>query len=371
MADKNIDIWNESVYGLVFKGREADIKAPVRYIDETSKIIIFTLPNRRGGAENFLKEKGFNVVEVREVENNCDSIQNELSRYTNNDVVIILDSDKYWKANHTIFENYGGIVQLFSAMKIFYETFKPSYKEVYDLLDDDLSREIFTEVLNVRFKIKPTQALLPYFDDNQYFTLPQMNMLDSESVFVDCGACTGDTVEKFINRCNGYFGKIYAFEPSKRELNAFSVRLKRIIAEWAMDESRVQIVKAGVGSENVDAIMSYGFIDDRVGSLRVSYDENLLTDSEDKIKIVSLDTMLKNQRVDFIKADIEGSEMDMLHGAENIIKTQKPRLAITLYHKLTDYYEIPLYLKSLVPEYHMKIRHHSTTFMETVLYCYT
>ena len=49
MADKNIDIWNESVYGLVFKGREADIKAPVRYIDETSKIIIFTLPNRRGG----------------------------------------------------------------------------------------------------------------------------------------------------------------------------------------------------------------------------------------------------------------------------------------------------------------------------------
>ena len=62
--------------------------------------------------------------------------------------------------------------------------------------------------------------------------------------------------------------------------------------------------------------------------------------------------------------------MKMLEGAKNIIQTKKPLLAISLYHKLTDYYEIPLYIKSLVPEYKMQIRHHSTDFPETVLYCY-
>ena len=49
MADKNIEIWDKSTYGLVFKGREADPKAPVRYIDETDKLVVFTLPNRKGG----------------------------------------------------------------------------------------------------------------------------------------------------------------------------------------------------------------------------------------------------------------------------------------------------------------------------------
>ena len=83
-----------------------------------------------------------------------------------------------------------------------------------------------------------------------------------------------------------------------------------------------------------------------------------------------LDDVLEGQRVDFIKADVEGSEILMLQGAENIIKTQKPLLALSIYHKITDYYEIALYVKKLVPEYHMKIRHHTTDFGDTVLYCY-
>ena len=293
-----------------------------------------------------------------------------MAEFNGSNFAIVLSSDKYWSENQAAFENYCGVVQLFSVLKLFYNFMKPSLKEVYNLLDDDLSREIFSAVLNVRFKIKPRQAVIPYFDNNQYFTLPQMNFLNSDTVFVDCGACTGDTVEKFIIGCNSFFGKIYAFEPSKREYQAFIKRCKRLMEEYAMDESRVQIIQAGVGNKNTEAVMSSGWLDERVGSLRISYDQQAINENAEKIKIVKLDDVLKGQRVDFIKADIEGSEMDMLEGAKNIIKSQKPCLAITIYHKLTDYYEIPLYIKSLVPEYRMKIRHHSTDFMETVLYCY-
>ena len=66
--------------------------------------------------------------------------------------------------------------------------------------------------------------------------------------------------------------------------------------------------------------------------------------------------------------DIEGSEQDALLGAAGIIRRDRPRLAICIYHKPEDLYEIPFLIKELVPEYRLYIRHHSDTYAETVLY---
>jgi hypothetical protein len=66
--------------------------------------------------------------------------------------------------------------------------------------------------------------------------------------------------------------------------------------------------------------------------------------------------------------DIEGSEPQALSGAEEIIKKQKPKLAISVYHKLEHLWEIPLYLKHIVPEYKIYLRHHSPLEYETVCY---
>lgn len=372
MTVGEINFWNDSIFGIVFEGREANPKAPVRYISANTEIVIFVLPGTNGGgAEKLLKEKGFNVSKICEVENDAEALKSALAEFENSSVAIVLNSDKYWKENHELFKNYSGVVQLFSVMKLFYNFIKPSLKEVYNLLDDDLSREIFTEVLNVRFKIKSRKAIIPYFDNNQYFTLPEMNLFEGDSVFVDCGAFVGDTLERFINNCQSVFGKYYAFEPGTIQGTAFSERKKRLVKEWALAESKIQLIQAGVGNQNTEGIYVQGWLDENLIGRRISYEKNISeTDFIDTIKIVRLDDVLEGQRVDFIKSDVEGSEMQMLQGAENIIKTQKPLLALSIYHKLTDYYEIPLYIKNLVPEYHMKIRHHSTNFPETVLYCY-
>ncbi len=91
------------------------------------------------------------------------------------------------------------------------------------------------------------------------------------------------------------------------------------------------------------------------------------------IEVVALDEYAEQhgiRKTNFIKADIEGAEWDMLHGAEKIIRRDKPLMAISIYHSALDFFRIPLYLKTLVPEYRFKARHHSVTYSETILYCY-
>jgi FkbM family methyltransferase len=58
-----------------------------------------------------------------------------------------------------------------------------------------------------------------------------------------------------------------------------------------------------------------------------------------KIKITTLDKFACEQnrkRLDFIKADIEGAERDMLAGAKNVLKEFAPKLAICTYHLPDD-----------------------------------
>lgn len=87
------------------------------------------------------------------------------------------------------------------------------------------------------------------------------------------------------------------------------------------------------------------------------------------VPVHKLDTFFAHQKITFLKADIEGFELDMLTGAEQIIKRDKPKLALCVYHKVDDLINIVNKLKNLVPEYKFFLRHHSPHISETVLYC--
>ncbi|MDR2406521.1 MAG: FkbM family methyltransferase [Bacteroidales bacterium] len=69
---------------------------------------------------------------------------------------------------------------------------------------------------------------------------------------------------------------------------------------------------------------------------------------------ISLDTFFKDKSIDdlFIKMDIEGAELNALHGGSFVLKNAKNLdFSICLYHKPEDEYTIPAFLKSCGHEY--------------------
>ena len=111
-------------------------------------------------------------------------------------------------------------------------------------------------------------------------------------------------------------------------------------------------------------------LSDRAGELNYSaHGTGSRKDSNGALtaKFIDLDTYAarkKLSRVDFIKLDIEGAELDMLHGAAKTITRCKPKMAISAYHKWEDLWTLAPYIKSLRPDYEFEFRHYRVDFSD-------
>ena len=77
----------------------------------------------------------------------------------------------------------------------------------------------------------------------------------------------------------------------------------------------------------------------------------------------------KIEKVDFISMDIEGAEIEAIKGAENTLKKFKPKLAISLYHRPSDFKTIAEYIKGLNLGYKFYFNHFTMHIEESVLFC--
>ncbi len=241
----------------------------------------------------------------------------------------------------------------------------PAFRHVHDVtLRDERSKEVLRAVMMAMLTGDKKYCAAVYEKD-QYFCLPQF--CDSEKEFyVDAGAFCGDSVERFVWAQNGVFSKIYAFEPGARQLAALKARTRRLIEEWALNSTDIELINAGLGQN--DCLMTATSPNGQMTNLALDYDSGA---TGTKVDVVSLDSFLNGNRITFLKADVEGMEMQLLKGAQSTIRRDKPKIAICVYHYPIDIPDITNYLAGLVPEYRFALRHHSPRLMETVLYCWT
>lgn len=236
------------------------------------------------------------------------------------------------------------------------------FEQVYGFCADELSRDVFVNFINT--KITNNAAYLDNVCTRDIYFPKNILKLSDDEIFVDCGAYTGDTILLFKKMSNGKYNQIYAFEPDKDNLKA----LQQTIHENAIKNITVHPFGAWDGKDILQFTASKG--ESQTGSYIngcCHHDGAVLETTS--LPVDSIDSTISiRDKVTYIKMDIEGSELKALKGAENTIKTHKPKCAISAYHTKEDICGIPLFLKSLNPDYKIYFRQHHYVSWDMVCY---
>lgn len=238
----------------------------------------------------------------------------------------------------------------------------PAYLQAHDkelscvanLLADSRSSDVFRAVL--RYKMHHDTKLLQMLADPiglRYFD-PEITAPIPEGVYFDCGSFCGDTVEAFLAASKRPYSKIICCEPAPKNYEALcrtveklgvkdAVLFQKAVWRRAQEKMPFQTVSAlsGVLSEKGDI----------------------------KVETATVDQLAGNERVGFLKVEVNGSEYDALLGGIGVIERDHPLVAVSVYHNTVDLIRIPLLLKSLYPDYRLVLRYYGLRTLTDIV-CY-
>lgn len=174
---------------------------------------------------------------------------------------------------------------------------------------------------------------------------------------IDGGACWGDTA-LFFAALTGPTGSVAAFEFVPENLAV----LERNLARNPDVGTRVEVVRHALW-DSTGATLHF----DAAGpATRVAGSP----DESTGVQSISIDEWMQQSgkgRIDFVKLDVEGAEQQVLNGAEAVLRSRHPQLAISVYHRDDDLYAIPALLREYGYQ-HFHLDHFTTGRYETVLF---
>lgn len=172
------------------------------------------------------------------------------------------------------------------------------------------------------------------FDLNDWhYYRKEKTPIEDGDILLDIGTAEGLFPLVVAEKCK----KIFLIEPSK----LFVECLQKTFEPY---KEKIIIHNVVVGDED-------GMINFNEESLSGKIGENNHK-NDTQIAIKKIDSLIsEDETITYLKADIEGFEYEMLKGAKNTIKKNKPKIAITTYHKENNPSEIIDLILSYVPEY--------------------
>ncbi len=278
--------------------------------------------------------------------------------------------DKYSKK--ILIELISGRMLGFDRVKLFLNNAK--YWRVKELVKNMIQGEDFIKigdwVLNyfdlnkIKFPIKlfdHSLGILNTFFIEQYsYKHKKMIVAEEGDTVIDAGGCWGDSALYFASKVKNR-GRIYTFEfiPSNVDIFKKNLNLNPDLKDL------IQLIELPLWKTSNCELF---FIDKGPGSYtRFKHIKNFTA----KIKTITIDDFLEQNnitKVDFIKMDIEGTELDALIGTKNALIKYRPKLAISIYHNINHFFEIPKFINKLNLNYKFFMDHFTTHGEETILF---
>lgn len=221
---------------------------------------------------------------------------------------------------------------------------------LFDRLSDEASQLTLIDAVALRRTHDPLRLRFPTIHD-QYcpadIPLPKKNVR-----FIDGGAFNGDTLSNLLEVGFG-FEAIAAFEPDPINYMELSKRARELltcreISLWpcGLDKTlrQLRFRSTGLASSTIDE------------------------SGEVIIQTISLDEALPTFKPTYVKLDVEGAEHDALIGMSKILQKDRPALAVSIYHKPADLWELPKLIDKLFPNSQFFLRSHAWNGFDLVLY---
>lgn len=208
---------------------------------------------------------------------------------------------------------------------------------------------------NIKSRFKGALEILPRPIDKGIQFKNEFLKPNPQEVFIDAGAYNGDTLKLLLESSPFEFREFIALEPDPHNFNALNefigslnhaVSSKITTFPVAVSNFNGEICFDGSGTEQAK-ISSAGHI---------------------KVDCCSIDDLLNDKEVTFIKMDIEGAEPEAIEGASEIIKEKSPILAISVYHQLDHLWKIVSLINKINTGYSFLFRPHAAGGWDYILY---
>lgn len=203
------------------------------------------------------------------------------------------------------------------------------FNEFRETLSDERSREILDAVVRYRLSGEITNLYGIWEDDKTSWG--NLNIGKAET-FVDVGAYNGDTIMRFLDMTGYAYEKIIAIEPDRRSFRKAERNLggmERVVLYNTLLSDREEKVMFSIGEGR--------------GNVRSLEGKEITT--------TTLDSILENEKPTIIKFDAEGDEEKILEGGRRIIRECKPKLILSVYHRIDDFWRLLHIVRKINPAY--------------------
>ena len=181
------------------------------------------------------------------------------------------------------------------------------------------------------------QVTAETFDTNDWhYYQYEKTKIEKGDVLLDIGTAEGLLPLVVVDRC----AHIYMIEPSQYFYTS-------LIKTFENYQEKTTIFNVAVGVKKDKVFFNEDSLDGQISSD---------SGSNRSIDVETIDNLIGEKNITYLKADIEGFEYEMLQGARETITRNRPKIAITTYHKQNDPTEIISLIKSFVPEYNYFVK---------------
>ncbi|MBQ3099643.1 MAG: FkbM family methyltransferase [Clostridia bacterium] len=208
-------------------------------------------------------------------------------------------------------------------------------RAAYNLLADERSREVFELCVEAKLTGR-LEPMLKSADDEERVWQSVLRP-DRYRGYVDCGAYTGDTVRQIL----GYspIGRIFALEPDRRSYAKLCACLEGLSIPHRAEQA---------AAWDREDILSF---DDGAGR-----GAGLSQQGKKQVAAMTVDSLVGEGEVDYIKYDVEGAEFEALCGSESVISRCRPDLRVALYHRPEDLFRLVQKVHEMLPDHKLYLR---------------